>query len=129
MGPVKDIALGIQDYRKIREYNYYYVDKTRMISEFLRRGAEVTLITRPRRFGKTLNMSMLAEFLDITKSSEGIFENTEIMQTCFAKEMNQYPVIFLSFKDAKGNRKLLVKQVKLALLAEYQRFSCIFTPL
>ena len=109
MGPVKDIALGIQDYRKIREYNYYYVDKTRMISEFLRRGAEVTLITRPRRFGKTLNMSMLAEFLDITKSSEGIFENTEIMQTCFAKEMNQYPVIFLSFKDAKGNRKLLVK--------------------
>lgn len=129
MGPVKDIALGIQDYRKIREYNYYYVDKTRMISEFLRRGAEVTLITRPRRFGKTLNMSMLAEFLDITKSSEGIFENTEIMQTCFAKEMNQYPVIFLSFKDAKGNRKLLVKQVKLALLAEYQRFSCIFTHL
>ena len=56
MGPVKDIALGIQDYRKIREYNYYYVDKTRMISEFLRRGAEVTLIPRPRRFGKTLNM-------------------------------------------------------------------------
>lgn len=71
------MAIGIQDYRKIIENNYYYVDKTRMISEFLDRRAEVTLITRPRRFGKTLNMSMLAEFLDITKDSNAIFEGTE----------------------------------------------------
>ncbi|MBU3874877.1 ATP-binding protein [Faecalicatena sp. AGMB00832] len=126
---MKDIALGIQDYRKIIENNYYYVDKTRMISEFLERKAEVTLITRPRRFGKTLNMSMLAEFLDITKDSKAIFEGTEIMQTCYANEMNQFPVIFLSFKDAKGNRNLLIKQVKLALLAEYQRFSVVFNQL
>lgn len=129
MKPAKDIALGIQDYRKIMEHNYYYVDKTRMISELLERRAEVTLITRPRRFGKTLNMSMLAEFLDITKNSGEIFKNTEILQTSYATEMNQYPVIFLSFKDAKGNRTLLIKQVKLALLAEYQRFSGIFSRL
>ena len=101
-----------------------------MISEFFKAwGRGHSDHASAQDLGKTLNMSMLAEFLDITKSSEGIFENTEIMQTCFAKEMNQYPVIFLSFKDAKGNRKLLVKQVKLALLAEYQRFSCIFTHL
>lgn len=129
MEPLKDLAIGIQDYRKIIENNYYYVDKTRMISEFLERRAEVTLITRPRRFGKTLNMSMLAEFLDITKDSNAIFEGTEVMQSGYAGEMNRYPVIFLSFKDAKGNRTLMVKQVKLALLAEYQRFSDIFTRL
>lgn len=129
MRPVKDIALGIQDYGKIKENNYYYVDKTRMIKEFLERKAEVTLITRPRRFGKTLNMSMLAEFLDITKDSEAIFEDTQIMETCYKSEMNQYPVIFLSFKDAKGSRSLLLKQIKLALLAEYQRFSDIFVQL
>lgn len=129
MGLEKDIALGIQDYRKMRENSYYYVDKTRMISEFLERRAEVTLITRPRRFGKTLNMSMLAEFLDITKDSKNIFSDTDIMKTIYVKEMNCYPVIFLSLKDAKGNRKLMVKQIKLALLAEYQRLSDIFLQL
>ncbi|MDO4272310.1 MAG: AAA family ATPase [Eubacteriales bacterium] len=122
----KDIALGIQDYRKIKENNYYYVDKTRMISEFLKRKAEVTLITRPRRFGKTLNMSMLAEFLDITKDSKDIFSDTDIMKTDYTSEMNSYPVIFLSLKDAKGTRNLMVKQIKLALLAEYQKFSEVF---
>lgn len=129
MGLVKDIALGIQDYRKMKKNSYYYVDKTRMISEFLERRAEVTLITRPRRFGKTLNMSMLAEFLDITKDSKEIFIDTDIMATAYASEMNCYPVIFLSLKDAKGNRKLMVKQIKLALLGEYQRFSDIFLQL
>lgn len=126
MGLEKDIALGIQDYRKVIENGYYYVDKTRMISEFLERRAEVTLITRPRRFGKTLNMSMLAEFLDITKDSKEIFSGTDIMKTTYVSEMNSYPVIFLSLKDAKGNRKLMVRQIKLALLAEYQRFPDIF---
>lgn len=125
----KDVALGIQDYRKIKENNYYYVDKTRMISEFLERKAEVTLITRPRRFGKTLNMSMLAEFLDITKDSKEIFRDTDIMDTVYVSEMNRYPVIFLSLKDAKGNRNLMVRQIKLALLAEYQKFSDVFSQL
>ena len=123
----KDVALGIQDYRKIKENNYYYVDKTLMISEFLERKAEVTLITRPRRFGKTLNMSMLAEFLDITKDSKEIFRDTDIMDTVYVSEMNRYPVIFLSLKDAKGNRNLMVRQIKLALLAEYQKFSDVFS--
>lgn len=115
----KDIALGVQDYRKIIENNYYYVDKTHMISEFLARKAEVSLITRPRRFGKTLNLSMLAEFLDITKDSKQIFSGTEIMKTAYVSKMNSYPIIFLSLKDAKGNRNLMVKQIKLALFSEY----------
>ena len=64
---MKTIPIGISDYRKLRENNYYFVDKTLMIKDFLERKSQVTLITRPRRFGKTINMSMMAEFFDITK--------------------------------------------------------------
>lgn len=68
----KILPIGKQDFRIIREKNNYYVDKTLLIQEFLERDAAVTLVTRPRRFGKTLGMSMLAEFLDITKDA-GIY--------------------------------------------------------
>ena len=67
------------NYRELRTNNYYTVDKTLMIQDFLERGSKVTLLTRPRRFGKTLNLSMLAEFFDITKESFEIFKNTKIM--------------------------------------------------
>ena len=60
------------------------------------------LITRPRRFGKTLNVSMMAEFFDITKDSKDIFKDTKIMDTPYANEMNQYPTIYITFVDAKG---------------------------
>ena len=59
---MKTIPIGISDYRKLRENDYYFVDKTLMIKNFLDKKSQVTLITRPRRFGKTLNMSMMAEF-------------------------------------------------------------------
>ncbi|MFR1599380.1 MAG: AAA family ATPase, partial [Coprobacillus cateniformis] len=77
----KTIGIGIQDYRKLIENNHYYVDKTLLIKDFLDDGCEVTLITRPRRFGKTLNISMMAEFFDITKDSKDIFTDTNIMKT------------------------------------------------
>ena len=64
---LKRIPIGISDYRKLKTGDYYIVDKSLLIKEFLDSGAEVTLVTRPRRFGKTLNMSMMAEFFDITK--------------------------------------------------------------
>ena len=67
---------------------YYVVDKSLMIKEFLDSGAKVTLITRPRRFGKTLNMSMLAEFFDLSKDSRLIFEDTKIMKTENASEIS-----------------------------------------
>ena len=63
----KRIPVGLKDYEKLKSENYYVVDKTLMIKDFLEQGNEVTLITRPRRFGKTINMSMMAEFFDITK--------------------------------------------------------------
>ena len=78
---MKKIPIGLKDYRKLKEDNYYIVDKSLMIKEYIDRGSEVTLITRPRRFGKTINMSMLAEFFDITKDSREIFKDAAIMQT------------------------------------------------
>ena len=99
------IPVGISDFTKIREQGYYYVDKTGLISELLEDIAEVTLITRPRRFGKTMGMSMLANFFDIRKDSAALFEGLEISQNtalCKAWE-NQWPVLFLSFKDVDGS--------------------------
>lgn len=70
---MKALQLDVMDYSKLIENHYYTVDKTLMIEEFLDRQSTVTLITRPRRFGKTLNMSMISQFLDITQDSKDIF--------------------------------------------------------
>ena len=96
----KAIPIGVSDYERLRKEDYYFVDKSMMIQEFLRRKSIVTLITRPRRFGKTINMSMMAEFFDVTKDAKEIFKGTAIMDTEYAAEMNQYPTVFLSFASA-----------------------------
>ena len=99
------IPVGISDFAKIRNYKYYYVDKTGLIEDLLEKEtAEVTLITRPRRFGKTMGMSMLDNFFDIRKDSKAIFEGLEISQNTelCSQWMNQWPVLFLSFKEVNG---------------------------
>ena len=100
-----DFPVGISDFSKIRENEYYYIDKTGLICEVLKNpGTEVTLITRPRRFGKTLGMSMLAEFFDIEKDSRKIFQGLEISnheKLCHAWQ-NQRPTVFLTFKNVDG---------------------------
>ena len=99
------IPVGISDFAKIRKYDYYYVDKTGLIADLLEKEtAEVTLITRPRRFGKTMGMSMLAHFFDIRKDSKAMFEGLEISQNIAlcSEWMNQWPVLFLSFKRVDG---------------------------
>ena len=123
---MKKIPIGIKSFRKLREENYYFVDKTLMIKDFLERGSEVTLITRPRRFGKTINMSMMSEFFDITKDSKEIFKGTKIMDTPYASELNQYPTIFISFADAKENKETIVKFIKNQFQLEYSRYNYIF---
>ena len=99
------LPVGISDFHKLRQNEYYYVDKTNLIKELLEsRIAEVTLITRPRRFGKTIGMSMLAYFFDIRKDSRKLFEDLKIsrdIELC-QKWMNQYPTLFISFKDVDG---------------------------
>lgn len=100
-----DFPVGISDFSKIRENEYYYIDKTGLICEVLKNpGTEVTLITRPRRFGKTLGMSMLAEFFDIKKDSRKMFQGLEISkheELCHAWQ-NQRPTVFLTFKNVDG---------------------------
>lgn len=97
--------LGYDLFSKIREEGLYYVDKTEFISELLKQKFEVSLITRPRRFGKTLTMSMLADFFDIGIDSKAHFEGLKISNDAELcdKWMNQWPVIFLSLKSVEGN--------------------------
>ena len=100
-----NIPVGISDFEQIRRNGYYYIDKSKMIAEILKtESTAVTLITRPRRFGKTLGMSMLSNFFDIRKDSKSLFEGLEISKDTVLcdKWMNQYPTIFLSFKDVDG---------------------------
>lgn len=100
-----NIPVGISDFAEIRQKGYYYVDKTGLIAELLKAQAvKVTLITRPRRFGKTLGMSTLENFFNIRKDSRTLFQGLEIMDHSMIcqKWMNQCPTIFLSFKDVDG---------------------------
>lgn len=101
-----DIPVGISNFAEIRKNKYYYIDKTGLIEELLKTTAtKVTLITRPRRFGKTLGMSMLENYFDIRKDSKLLFDGLEIAdkQALCEKWMNQYPVMFLSLKSVDGN--------------------------
>ena len=97
------LPVGIDDFRKLRESEFYYVDKTRLIEQLLLNWSEVTLFTRPRRFGKTLNMSMLKSFFDIG-TDETLFDGLYISgnkELC-DEYMGKYPVIFLSLKGVEG---------------------------
>lgn len=100
------ISVGSSDFAEYRKGDYYYVDKTGLIEELLKTpGIKVTLITRPRRFGKTMNMSMLAEFFDIRKDSRPIFSGLKIAdnkELCGAW-MNQWPVIHVTFRSVFGS--------------------------
>ena len=97
------LPVGIDSFEKIRKYDFYYLDKTKLIEQILKNWSEVSLFTRPRRFGKTLNMSMLRAFFEIgTDSSlfDGLYisQNKELCQ----EHMGKYPVIFLSLKSVEG---------------------------
>ena len=95
----KRIPIGLENFEQIIKDNYYYVDKTGLISELLRNGGMVNLFTRPRRFGKTLNMSMLEHFFSI-EGDKSIFEGLKISKDTELTEeyMGRYPVIFVSLK-------------------------------
>ena len=99
------IPVGVSNFAEIRRNGYYYIDKSGLINQILgSAGAKVTLIIRPRRFGKTVNMSMLASFFDIRKNSSALFEGLEIAenQSLCSAWMNQCPTLFLTFKDVDG---------------------------
>ena len=101
---MKRIGIGLSDFKHLIEEDFYYFDKTKFIDEVIKDGAQVKLFARPRRFGKTLNMSMLKYFFDIKKAEENrkLFKNLYIEKTESFKEQGQYPVVFLSLKDLKA---------------------------
>ena len=99
----KTVAIGIQSFDKIRKDGYFYIDKTGFIREWWESGDDVTLITRPRRFGKTLNMSMLEAFFSVSYADRSdLFEGLSIWQDeKYRALQGTYPVIFLSFAEIK----------------------------
>ena len=103
--PRVNLPIGTSDFAEIRREGWYYVDKTGLIRDLLNtRKAKVTLITRPRRFGKTLGMNMLANFFDIQKDSKALFEGLEVSKdtTLCEQWRNQWPVLFVSFRRVDG---------------------------
>jgi len=103
MNDTLKLPVGIDDFKKIREAGFYYVDKTKLIEQLLQSWGEVTLFTRPRRFGKTLNMSMLKSFFEIG-AEKSLFQGLYISEKekLCAEYMGKYPVIFLSLKGVEG---------------------------
>ena len=101
----RTVGIGIQSFDKIRDNNYFYIDKTTFIKEWWESGDDVTLITRPRRFGKTLNMSMVEEFFSIDYANrEDLFEGLSIWEEeKYRKLQGTYPVISISFANIKEN--------------------------
>lgn len=127
MGIKIKLPIGNDDFRKLRENGSYYVDKTLMIKDFIEMEDEVALIARPRRFGKSLNMTMLREFFDITVDSRDIFKGLAIMDTEYASQINSRPVIYFTFKNVKGvTVEELTEQLKLAMQEEYSYYERIF---
>ena len=103
--PRVNVPIGTSDFERIRKSGCYYIDKTGLIGEILNTsGVQVMLITRPRRFGKTLGMDMLANFFDIQKDSKALFEGLEVSKDVALCEQwrNQWPVLFVSFRRVDG---------------------------
>ena len=126
---MKRIGIGVSDFKKIIEENYYYFDKTKFIDEIIQDGAEVKLFTRPRRFGKTLNMSMLKYFFDVEKKEENrkLFKDLYIEKTESFKEQGQYPVIFLSLKDLKATTwEEMEKDIKSTVASLFLEYEALY---
>ncbi|MCX4320677.1 MAG: AAA family ATPase, partial [Lachnospiraceae bacterium] len=115
----RTVAIGVQDFETIVTNNYFYIDKTDFIREWWENGDSVTLITRPRRFGKTLNMNMVEKFFSLEYAGRSdLFENLNIWkEEKYRKLQGTYPVIFMSFADVKETefpsaRKAICRNIK-----------------
>ena len=121
---MQGIGIGTSDFRKMRIQNYYYIDKTMYIKDIIDNKSEVALITRPRRFGKTLNMSMLRYYFDINqKDSKDLFKGLKIMEQeeKYTSQLGAYPVIYLTLKDVNdGNYNNMILNLKTAMINMYK---------
>ena len=122
----KAVPVGVENFERIIKDGYYYVDKSLLIEKMLENRIPVTLFTRPRRFGKTLNMSMIKYFFDVKNKDENktLFENLKISDSKYMSEQGKYPVIFISLKDLKADTwemcRLEIKKVISKLYREFQ---------
>jgi len=126
---MKRIGIGVSDFKHLIEEDFYYFDKTKFIDEIIQDGAQVKLFTRPRRFGKTLNMSMLKYFFDIRKADENkkLFKDLYIEKTDSFKEQGQYPVIFLSLKDLKATTwEEMEKDIKSTVASLFLEYEALY---
>ena len=118
---MKKIPIGVENFKEIITNNCYYVDKTKFIEKILNDGSKIKLFTRPRRFGKTLNISTIKHFFDIKNNEENrkLFNNLDIEKSVCIKEQGQYPIIFISMKgikditweEAKSSLKILISKL------------------
>ena len=129
---MKKIPIAIEDFREVREQDYYYVDKTKFIEDILNDGSEVKLFCRPRRFGKTLNMSMLKYFFSIENKDENreLFNGLYIENSPMMKEQGKYPVIFISMKGISGsNFEEALRKIKNKISTLYDEYKDILPSL
>ena len=126
---MKKIILGTNRFSKLIREDGYFVDKTLMIKDFLERKKQVTIITRPRLFGKTINITMMSEFFDNTKDSKKLFKGTKIMDTSYASEINQYPTLFFSFSNARSNKERIISEIRSQIINEWTKYDFVFTDL
>lgn len=113
------LPVGIENFEEIRKLGFYYIDKTRLIEQLLKGWGKVTLFTRPRRFGKTLNMSMLRSFFEIG-TDKSLFDGLYISgnKVLCDEHMGKYPVIFLSFKGVDGLDFTTARRMLCAILKD-----------
>ena len=124
----KAVPVGIEDFKELIQEGYYYIDKTLLIDEMLMNKSKVTLFTRPRRFGKTLNMSMIKYFFDVKNKEENkkLFEKLKIYNSEYMSEQGKYPVIFISLKDLKADTwEECLNRLKLFIFDLYVEFEYI----
>ena len=122
---MRKIPIGVEDFKRIISENYYYADKTKFIENIINDGAIVKLFTRPRRFGKTLNMSMLKYFFDVENKEENrkLFNGLYIENSPVIEEQGKYPVIFISMKEIQAsNFESCVETTKILLENLFKNF-------
>jgi len=125
---MKKLAIGVDDFKEIIKENFYYIDKTKFIEDILEDGSKVKLLNRPRRFGKTINMTTLKYFFDIKNAEENrkLFNNLYIEKSKYIEEQGKYPVIFLSLKEIKGKTwEEMLEQIKNYTSSMYNNFEYI----
>ena len=128
----KGIGIGVEDFSEVIKENCYYIDKTKWIGEILEDKSKIKLFTRPRRFGKTLNMSMLKYFFDIENKGENkkLFSGLDIEKSEYMSEQGQYPVIFISLKSIKAKTwEEAIQEIRLLVLELFSEYKYLLEDL